>query len=46
MLKEIGTLARIDIEKLLGAKVYLEIFVKVEKDWTKDKKLLKEFGYN
>ncbi len=46
MLKEIGTLARIDIEKLLGAKVYLEIFVKVEKDWTKDKKLLKEFGYH
>lgn len=46
MLKEIGTLARIDIEKLLGAKVYLELFVKVEKDWTKDKKLLKEFGYH
>ncbi|HKZ46751.1 MAG TPA: GTPase Era [Thermodesulfobacteriota bacterium] len=46
MLKEIGTLSRIDIEKLLGAKVYLELFVKVEKDWTKDKKLLKEFGYH
>lgn len=46
MLKEIGTLARMDIEKLLGAKVYLELFVKVEKDWTKDKKLLKEFGYH
>jgi len=45
MLKDIGTLARIDIEKLLGAKVYLELFVKMKKDWTKDRKLLKEFGY-
>jgi len=46
MLKDIGTSARIDIEKLLGTKVYLELFVKVEKDWTKDKKILKELGYN
>jgi len=46
MLKEIGILSRIDIEKLLGTKVYLELFVKVEKDWTKDKKMLKEFGYH
>jgi GTPase len=46
MLREIGILSRIDIEKLLGTKVYLELFVKVEKDWTKDKKMLKEFGYH
>lgn len=46
MLKEIGTRARIDIERLLGTKVFLELFVKVVKDWTKDKRLLKEFGYN
>jgi GTP-binding protein Era len=46
MLKQIGTSARIDIEKLLGTKVYLELFVKVQKDWTKDKRMLKEFGYH
>jgi len=46
MLKEIGTRARIDIERLLGTKVYLELFVRVRKDWTKDAKSLKEFGYH
>jgi len=46
MLKQIGTRARIDIERLLGTKVFLELFVKVQKDWTKDKKMLKEFGYH
>jgi len=46
MLKQIGTSARIDIERLLGTKVFLELFVKVQKDWTKDKKMLKEFGYH
>lgn len=45
MLKQIGTRARIDIERLLGTKIYLELFVKVQKDWTKDKRSLKEFGY-
>lgn len=46
MLKQIGTSARHDIERLLGTKVYLELFVRVVKDWTKDKRLLKEFGYH
>jgi len=36
MIKKIGTLAREKIEKLVGGKVYLELFVKVVKDWTKD----------
>lgn len=45
MLKKIGTEARIDIEALAGTKVYLELFVKVQKDWTKDDQMLKEFGY-
>ncbi len=45
MLKKIGTSAREDIEKLLNTKVYLELFVKVTKDWTKNKRALKEFGY-
>lgn len=45
MLKEIGTKAREDLEKLLGIKVYLELWVKVQKDWRKDAKALKRFGY-
>ncbi len=45
MLKRIGSGARVEIEKLLGSKVYLELFVRVKKDWTKKPKTLKEFGY-
>jgi GTP-binding protein Era len=45
MIKRIGTAARIDIEKLTGTKVYLELFVKVKNNWTKDPNALKEFGY-
>ena len=37
LLKEIGTRARRDIQQLLGNKVYLELWVKVEKDWRKRK---------
>ena len=45
MLKLIGTAARIDIEKLLNAKVFLELWVKVKKDWRRDERILKELGY-
>lgn len=45
MLKEIGTLARKDIETLVDKKVYLELFVKVRKDWTSDERFLKELVY-
>lgn len=45
-IKEIGTLARADIEKLLGKKVYLELFVKVIKKWRDKEKYLSEFGFN
>ncbi|MFQ5441712.1 MAG: GTPase Era [Thermodesulfobacteriota bacterium] len=45
MLKKIGTSARRDIERLLAAKVFLKLFVKVRKDWTKKPGALKEFGY-
>jgi GTPase len=45
MLKQIGTLARVDIEKLLDVKVYLELRVKVKKGWRDDKKMLNELGY-
>jgi GTP-binding protein Era len=44
MLKNIGTQARIDMEKLFGAKVYLELFVRVKKEWTTSDKMLHEFG--
>lgn len=45
MLKDIGTLARRDITNLLGSKVYLELWVKVQKDWRNKKLYLNDFGY-
>ncbi|MGD0209728.1 MAG: GTPase Era [Desulfomonilia bacterium] len=45
MLKDIGTQARFEIEQLLGHKVFLELFVRITKDWSKDPKALKELGY-
>lgn len=45
MIKEIGTLARKDIEAFLGSKVYLELFVKVKPKWRDNELKLKEFGY-
>lgn len=45
MLKEIGKRARIDIEALLGSKVYLEIWVKVQKDWRNKASQLRDFGF-
>ncbi|MEK7773258.1 MAG: GTPase Era, partial [Deltaproteobacteria bacterium] len=45
MLKKIGSEARKDIEGLLGARVYLELFVRVQQGWTKKPGALKEFGY-
>jgi len=44
MLKQIGTQARMEMEKLFGSKVFLELFVRVKKDWTSSDKLLLEFG--
>ncbi|CAI3294011.1 GTPase Era [Enterococcus cecorum] len=45
MLKKIGTQARKDIEKLLGDKVYLELWVKVQRDWRDKQVYLTDFGY-
>lgn len=45
LLKKIGALARTDIENLLGSRVYLELWVKVKKDWRNRNNLLKEFGF-
>lgn len=44
MLKNIGTQSRLNMEKLFGAKVYLELFVRVKKEWTSSDKMLQEFG--
>ena len=45
MLKEIGQTARLDIEKLLGSKVNLQLWVKVEKNWREKGNKVKFFGY-
>lgn len=44
-LKKVGTEARIDMEKFLQKKVFLELFVKVNKDWRNDENQLKKYGY-
>jgi GTP-binding protein Era len=44
-IRSIGKAARYDIERLLGTRVFLELFVKVEKNWTQSQRLLKQFGY-
>ncbi len=46
MLKIVGTEARKDIEAFFGKKVFLELFVKVEKDWRNKEMKLKSFGYD
>lgn len=45
MLKKIGTMARKEIERWLGKRVYLELWVKVAKNWRKDENILRRFGY-
>jgi GTP-binding protein Era len=45
MLKAIGTDARIDLERLLGSKVFLNLSVKVKKDWRRDASQIRRFGY-
>lgn len=44
-LKKVGAMARKDIERFFGKKVFLEMFVKVEKDWRNRDKMLRAFGY-
>lgn len=45
MLKRIGTDARVEIEKILGTKIFLELWVKVKDKWTQNKSFIKEMGY-
>lgn len=44
-IKKVGTLARRDIERFFEKKVFIELFVKVEKDWRNRDRVLKQFGY-
>jgi GTP-binding protein Era len=44
-LKKLGTMARKDIEHFFEKKVFLELYVKVEKDWRNRDNMLKAFGY-
>ena len=44
-LKKIGTKARIDLEKFFGKKVFIELYVKVSKNWRSNPNQLKKFGY-
>ena len=45
MMKRIGTEARRDLEEATGERVYLELFVKVEKDWSRNETMLRRLGY-
>jgi GTPase len=45
MLKQIGEQARHDIEHLVGCKVFLKLWVRVQKKWTRDEKAIRRFGY-
>jgi len=46
MLKEVGRLARMDAEALLGSKIFLQLWVKVKKDWRNQDVALRNFGYD
>ena len=45
MIQRIGRKARMELERVFSIKVYLELFVKVEKDWSSDSRLLRRLGY-
>ncbi|WP_150266363.1 GTPase Era [Paenibacillus tepidiphilus] len=46
MLKEVGRRARTDIENLLGSKIFLELWVKVKKDWRNQDRVLRDLGFH
>jgi len=45
MLKEVGAAARQDIEALLGSRIWLDLWVKVKKDWRNQERVLRDFGF-
>jgi GTP-binding protein Era len=44
-IKKTGTEARLEMEKFFGKRIFLELFVKVKKDWRSNDSMLKSFGY-
>jgi GTP-binding protein Era len=44
-LKKVGTASRIELEKETGSRVYLELFVVVERDWSRSESMLRHLGY-
>lgn len=46
MLKSVGRAARIEIERMVGMKVFLKLFVRVEKNWSNDARALRRLGYS
>jgi len=44
-LKKTGTMARKDLEEFFGKKIFLEVQVRVKKDWRNDQRMLRQFGY-
>ena len=46
LLKKVGTDARLDIEKLIDKKVYLQLWVKVKKGWSDSERALQSLGFN
>jgi GTP-binding protein Era len=46
MIKILGQEARKDIERMLGTRVYLELFVRVDKNWSQNERMLRELGYS
>ena len=46
MIRALGQEARKDIERLVGTRVFLELFVRVDKDWSQSERMLRELGYS
>jgi GTP-binding protein Era len=46
VLKQVGTRARKALEELLDQKVFLQLWVKVSKDWSNNEKMIERFGYD
>jgi len=46
VLKKVGTQARLALQELLDEKVFLQLFVKVSRDWSDNERALKQFGYD
>jgi len=44
-LKKIGSEARKEIERMTGSRVFLKIFIRVQKNWSRDTKAMRRFGY-